>query len=498
MISRRVTLLLLLIIILLGLGVRSFELTARSLWFDEAFSWRLIQFPLPELLARDAQDVHPPLYYIVLKGWASFFGSTLLALRSFSVVLGGLTIVASYLFAAAASRRRAVGLTAASLIAASGFQIQYAWEARMYTLDTALILFASWVLLLAVRKTVAGSRLAVVLPLWISYAILAASTIYVHYFAFFALVAHAVFVLFLAFTLARAKGRAASLKRLLGLASFALIIIIVVYLPWLPTLLAQNQQVQTNYWIPAIGGWSIPDTFYRMFWPTPDVPRHLGVGWIAVASTPIIATLLGWLWLGLSTRRLRSVRDGVWLTVLSGIIPFLLTISLSLLGQSLYQDRFFVFTHLFIVIGVALLLHQLPQQVRRAAIGIVIIGFLVASYQYWLRLDIPAHPGAHAVARHVLDTMTPNETIVVSSPFVYFAIDHYAQEEYDGQTDPLLYSQTGELLHFSGGPILTEDDIIGPSYFEESSIKQVWVIDTSGFGESALVLPDDWQATETI
>src|SRR5688572_27598207 len=96
--SRKIALVLLLFIVVLGVGLRSYHLTARSLWFDEAFSWRLSQFPLPELISRDAQDVHPPLYYILLKGWTVVFGASLLALRSFSVFLAALTIAFCYLF----------------------------------------------------------------------------------------------------------------------------------------------------------------------------------------------------------------------------------------------------------------------------------------------------------------------------------------------------------------------------------------------------------------
>ena len=59
--SRRTVTLLLALVVIIGVGLRSFELTARSLWFDEAFSWRLIQFPLAEMITRDAADVHPPL-----------------------------------------------------------------------------------------------------------------------------------------------------------------------------------------------------------------------------------------------------------------------------------------------------------------------------------------------------------------------------------------------------------------------------------------------------
>src|SRR3990167_970423 len=121
---RRQTAGLLGVIVLLGVALRSYHLGARSLWFDEAFSWRLIQFPLPEMLTRAAADVHPPLYYLLLKAWAFVFASSLLSLRSFSVVFAAASIATAYLFTSYATRSRGTGLLAACLLALSGFQIQ--------------------------------------------------------------------------------------------------------------------------------------------------------------------------------------------------------------------------------------------------------------------------------------------------------------------------------------------------------------------------------------
>src|SRR5262249_46920226 len=136
-----------------------------SLWFDEAFSWRLIQFPLPELLDRVAQDVHPPLYFVLLKGWACLFGDSAVALRSFSAALGVLTVLGIYLVTRTACSQgedtgprdqswgsRATALLAASLVALSVFQVRYSWEARMYALATALAAFSTWALVRALRQ----------------------------------------------------------------------------------------------------------------------------------------------------------------------------------------------------------------------------------------------------------------------------------------------------------------------------------------------------------
>jgi mannosyltransferase len=54
----------------------------QSVWFDEAYSIFLAKQPVAELIRLTSIDGHPPLYYLLLKGWAAMFGFGELALRS--------------------------------------------------------------------------------------------------------------------------------------------------------------------------------------------------------------------------------------------------------------------------------------------------------------------------------------------------------------------------------------------------------------------------------
>jgi mannosyltransferase len=484
--TRRTALWVLLAIVLVGTGLRTYELTMRSLWFDEAFSWRLIQFPYAEMLQRTAADVHPPLYYLLLKTWRVVFASSLLSLRMFSVVFAAFTIGAGYLFTATAARSRQAGLLAAALLAFSGFQIQYAWEARMYTLGTALLLFSSWLLLKATREAK--------FIWWLAYAVSAAAFAYTHYFAFFSLAAHGAFIV--GYLVIPTKGRLGEILewRQTWHALAAAVIAAVLFVPWLPTLLSQNAQVQESYWIPPIGGWSIPDTFYRMFIPTSRIPLHTGIGWVTLAIVPLAAVIAGWLALALSRR---PSRDGRLLIVLAGCVPFIFAIMVSLVGQSLYQDRFFVFAHPFIIIGAAVLMVNLRSAtLRRTLAAAAIVGFLAAAMAFWWELNIKEKPGAQAAARTIYTQQAGDELVIVSSPFVFFAIDHYAIETYHRTARPKLYSPDGQLLHFAGAPILTSADLLRPDAFTQPESSSIWVVDTTGFGAAPLNLPAEWQATQ--
>src|SRR5262245_15698192 len=216
--NKRLTVLLLAGIVLVAIAMRGYRLSARSFWFDEAFCWRLIQFPFAELLDGVARDNPPPLYFIRLRGWAAVFGTSAFALRSLSVLLGGLTVAGMYLFVTEAfrgrgkvedgqgeRRARRVGLVVAALVALSAFQIRWSWEVRMYALGTTLAAFSIWALFRALQAPAAAWR-----P-WFWYGFLTLLFVYAHYYALFSVAAQAVFIL--GYLLVRARGNPVAVLR---------------------------------------------------------------------------------------------------------------------------------------------------------------------------------------------------------------------------------------------------------------------------------------------
>ena len=88
----------LLIVLVFGAALRCYALSAKSLWLDEALSWRLIEFPVQEMIRRtgEGQTSHPPLYFLLLRGWRMLWGESEFALRSLAALCGIMTIAATY------------------------------------------------------------------------------------------------------------------------------------------------------------------------------------------------------------------------------------------------------------------------------------------------------------------------------------------------------------------------------------------------------------------
>jgi len=175
------------LIMAVGAFMRYYHNTAIALWHDEAFSALYIRYPWLEMMQRIALDVHPPLYYLALRIWSMIGGSGLLSLRLFSILFGVLTVWAVYLFVKAAFENKSLALLAAAAVALNPFQIQYALEARMYTLGTFLVAISSYLLVRALQNK----------KYWFWYGVAVAAGIYTHYYVFLSVAAQGLFFLFL-------------------------------------------------------------------------------------------------------------------------------------------------------------------------------------------------------------------------------------------------------------------------------------------------------------
>ena len=136
------------LILLAGAALRLYRLGADSLWYDETVSTFLAGSRVAELLRHTAGDIHPPGYYILLRGWLVLMGYPTghadahgigleFAAAFFSLFFGIVLIALVYALARRVANRQ-VGLIAALLVALSPYNVWYSQEVRMYTLGAAL------------------------------------------------------------------------------------------------------------------------------------------------------------------------------------------------------------------------------------------------------------------------------------------------------------------------------------------------------------------------
>jgi hypothetical protein len=168
---------------------------------------------------------------------------------------------------------------------------------------------------------------------------------------------------------------------------------------------------------------------------------------------------------------------------------------LSLIGPSLYQDRYVVFSHPCILITCAAALWLFISKHKRLHTPIaaaLIIFFAATTINSWHQLKINQKPGLAAAASHVAANISPGDGLLVNSPFIFFAADYYASDEFPSPVRPRLYTE-GSLSHFAGGPVITTQDIAGQAFWRDFKGNNIWIIDTTGFGASPIMPPQSWQ-----
>ncbi|MBU3924310.1 glycosyltransferase family 39 protein [Patescibacteria group bacterium] len=527
-------------ILVIGLILRLYNLIAVSLWHDEAFSALLIRYPFGEMIARIILDVHPPLYYIILRVWDILLGDSLLSLRLFSAFFGVLTIYFTYLFVKTAFKNEKLSLISAAFIAINPFQIQYATEARMYTLGTFLIVLSSWLLAKAIetrsasekeifknayltdeKSTARGilAKLAIKIKKykwWILYGISAALAIYTHYYLIFSVAAQALFAVLLVLKNHGLKIKEWAKSENIKGALIAYIISFIIFLPWLPVLVKQLSQVEENYWIPAMDRYSIPNTILHLF---------TGANIYASNANLIIISLAFLIILALALKREKNIYK--WLAFFSFLIPFIISVILSL-KRSLYLDRYFVFVGLFYFIILAIFLESIKKRIlQNILLGVLAIGSILLFAKGWQNASPAGKPGMAGASEYLFQNVKPEDKVYINSSFIFFTYKHYAYRNYFGGAypsnfnpsemiqennvfddyrvypeylTPLLYTPgltaLSQIPHFSGTALLTDCDLLTDFNKNLRRSETIWLIWTTGFGSGKPEIPLNWMQTD--
>jgi uncharacterized membrane protein len=217
------------LIVLLSVLLRIRELGI-GFWIDEGISVGIADRPIGGIPGVLREDGSPPLYYLLLHLWIRVFGTSEVAVRSLSLVCATLAVPAAWWAARTLFGGRA-GWMAALLTATNPFLTTYAQEARMYALVALLGVVACGCLgrVLAAAPTTAERR-----PWALGSAVTLAAMLYAHNWALFFAVAWGGAWLVL---LARARGEQRGALLQSGLIAFGGALVL--WLPWIPTVLYQ-------------------------------------------------------------------------------------------------------------------------------------------------------------------------------------------------------------------------------------------------------------------
>jgi hypothetical protein len=219
---------------LIALLIRLLTISSEALWYDEAFTGIVARLSLPQMITATANDVHPPLFYVVEWVLIRLLGESVFVLRIASTLFSSLAVVELWRLLRQVSSERAAWIGAGLFMIAPG-QLYYAHEARMYALLTLLVIVAA---------RAAHNRN------WLRFGLTCALALYTHNLGALYVAPLSVYALW------QGRGKAFRASALAGVA----------YLPWVGVLIRQLQNIAGGFWVPESKG--IGGALYYLYYGT--------------------------------------------------------------------------------------------------------------------------------------------------------------------------------------------------------------------------------------
>jgi hypothetical protein len=404
-----------------SLAARAVFLDARAIWFDEASSWLTAQMSAHELLASLRASTHVPLYYPLLSSWASVFGNSPVALRSFSVLFGLLTVFGCGVigrqlhqcFTDRADEEQVVwfGLFVAALVGLSAFQVHCSVEARMYSLGTFLTVCTTACALRLRERP--DSRAT-----WFWLGVTTIASVYTHHLLVVTAAVQAAWLWWM--PQENPDGEDGQSPCLWKARRYWVITTTTVILLWLPALWLWWQQfhrVRSGFWIQPMSLWTLPQTCLE-FVASPPPGRWWEFREIGIPAALCFAWVLVDSW----RRRDAHIR----LLVLQSVVP-VFVIGLVSLSTPLWEARYFRFAHVTLMILVANWLWEIsPEQKHR--IGIVtssLLLSLVGVACFWGWRDIPHCQAMRGAMIEIENQTGVSRLVLVRSPLDFVVAKYY-------------------------------------------------------------------------
>lgn len=421
------------IIILSALVLRfSPILWNRDFWYDEAFTGILLQSPWGEMNRMIFADVHPPLYYWLVKPLASLFNYSPMGIRLFSILMSLGSLISIFWIGKKMFSLR-TGILSAVFFAFSPFAIQYAQEARMYSLFGFLFLWAVWFFYQALKKNRFKD--------WILWGIFGGLAFLTHYLSLFFFVLFYLVFVFWRIIFDKKEWH----KAFFGEKGFWLGTgtIFIFFLAWVKIFIAHISKGNLG-WIDVTYFSALPSTIQIFLF------GHLpGIGGVPVAnafrelfdgsSVGLLVLIFGTILFVLNWQKNQKRKEFFLLTGLSlGVLIFL--ILLSHLNIKLYVSRYFMPAALLVYLLLSGLILTFFQEKKAwlwtALIFALFLIFLkpITYHSDWSQIVFLKNYGF----------ITEN-VFITSNPFDYTSARYYFGEE-----NVRYYNKNNPLEDFSG------------------------------------------------
>ncbi|MCA9063738.1 MAG: hypothetical protein KDA96_11785, partial [Planctomycetaceae bacterium] len=407
-------------ILALGTWLRTTQLTSTTFTFDESCSWRISQLPWSAMFDAIARDAHPPLFYVLMRGWLGLFGPSIFAARMFGVVGGVVGVGLTWGLLRELVRqqgpspsedgttqpqvlaRKLFPLVGTLLVALDPLHVQLSQEARPYTLGVSLSLISAILLCKVIRQPIRFSN-------WMGCVVSVALLSWTHYYCLWTVAALLMVLLVEGLIQLRQPEFHTSGQRLLGGLALTIAALQLVWFPWYGTFEFQQTRAHRQLWMPPLTSEQIFTALGKALTSGQDPAFRADDLWWAPIAWGSIGLLSIW----------RGGRYGRLLGLLA-VFPILSTWAYSANVRNILGVRYLVFAQVFCLLATLWLIAGIHRRALRASA----IALLIAWTSCWMwssyvqRIRQAEVPGLTAAIAHI-DGQAADALVVVSSPFVY-------------------------------------------------------------------------------
>ncbi len=407
--------------IALFLTITLSTITKSSVWFDEAFGAYLIRFDFWDIARYTAVDVHPPLYYWLLKIWSLLFGNSELALRSMSVLFGVVAIVFGYLLVKRLFNQNTAKLSLLFMVL-SPMLIRYSQEMRMYTMVVAIALAATYILTIAVESKKRWP--------WAVYGLLVGLGMLTHYFIAIIWISHWIWR---AYYVLKNEKKSNFIKKFFTQCWIrAHVLALLVFGAWLPFFATQLVTVQAfGFWIPPVN----PSTLLNYLTNVVYYQDVTAVnGWFSfgfIALIVLVSILAIKTYKKIDNDKRQSL---ILISVISFVPVILLFMSSMPPHRSSFIDRYLItsalMTSIFIGIVFAYGLSKVSFKYKTAAILFTILVMSIGVINVLQMGNYNKNSHASNGTRQIIDLIKSKsdsgQPIIAATPWLYYEAAFYS------------------------------------------------------------------------
>ena len=385
---------------LVVLGAR-IEFLRNSIRLDEAQSLWQTNHSYDDLLRIIAQDVHVPLYHVLLRTWRLVLGPDVETARLLSLVFLLAAVPVFYLVARKVLSRP-WALFALVVFSCSPFLQWYGSEARMYSMLVLVTLVSQYFFLNVITAGRTGS--------WIGYAATAVVGVYTHYFFVFVLVAQGLFVLATARRLPRT-----ALVRMVGVA----LLVGAAFTPWLLYFRTNGSASGTRPNLPEPSSVDFSNVYSQFLFGF----QSDAINTFFLSAYPLLVLAA-----------LASVRVGSRLDRVTGYLvaaafaPVLLAFVVSHFVTPFFLSRYMIAALPALLLLVIRFISTLTRPVARglavAFLAVTVLGTVVQAASP----ETPVAEDYRTAAQQIEDAAGPQDVVVLSSPLTVYPFEYH----YDG------------------------------------------------------------------